>query len=365
MTQTMTLLTTKRVARLPELTLISGESLLDVPIGFETYGRLNSARDNAVLVCHYFSGTSHAAGRYHASEPIAGWWDAVIGPGKAVDTDRWFVVAIDALGCIRTDAPHGVTAGPACIAGATGKPYGPDFPNIDIADMVSAQRQVLDQLGVGKLAAILGPSLGAMQALEWSVRRPDEVARVVACIGLTALDAREHGLYHAMESAIRLDPLFNHGHYLPDAPPLRGLAIAVELMLMLAGGREVAGAPDKNDAGTFEAWLARETQSRALGCDANAMIAMLRTNTRWRLGGVPLAEAANRIQARLLLLPSQDDALLPPANYHAPLASALAASGVDYAVQMLPPGYGHLGGLYHIGDAASAIRQCLETPRDN
>jgi homoserine O-acetyltransferase len=362
MTHTMTFLTTKQTARLPELQLVSGLTLFDVPVGFETYGELSSLCDNAVLICHYFSGCSHAAGRYHAEEPVPGWWDSVIGPGKAVDTNRWFVIAIDALGCIRTDAPHGVTAGPALLNPATGRVYGPDFPAIDIADMVNAQRQVLDQLGVGKLAAVLGPSLGAMQALEWSVQRPSEVARVVAAIGLTSLDAREHGLYHAMESAIRLDPLFKGGYYPPEAPPTRGLAIAVELMLMLASGRNVVGAPDNRNADEFEAWLEQQTQARANACDANAMIALLKTNRRWLLGGLPLCEAVKLIEARVLLLPALDDALLPPQTYHEPFARALETHGADVTVHMLPAGFGHLGGLFHIGDAALAIQNCLETP---
>ncbi|MFP5502998.1 MAG: alpha/beta fold hydrolase, partial [Candidatus Sericytochromatia bacterium] len=171
-------LVTKRVAHLPALALRCGETLSGVTIGYETYGRLNDARDNVVLVCHHFSGASNAAGRYREDDP-PGWWDAVIGPGKAIDTDRYFVVAIDALGCVRLDAPHGVTTHAASLDPRTGRPYGPGFPAIAIADMVAAQRLVLDQLGIERLAAVAGPSLGAMQALAWATERPEEVDRVI------------------------------------------------------------------------------------------------------------------------------------------------------------------------------------------
>ena len=359
---TTALLTSKRVARVVSLPLSAGGQLVDCPIGYETYGRLAPAGDNAVLVCHFFSGSSHAAGRYTPDDAAAGWWDAVIGPGKAIDTDRWFVVAIDALGCVRVDAPHGVTASPAMLDPMTGQRYGPDFPAIAIADMVTAQRLVLDQLKVGKLAAVVGPSLGAMQALEWAVRRPHDVARVVAAIGLTGMHQREHALYHAMAAAIRLDPLFNGGRYAQSAPPVTGVAIAVELMLTLSGGTAIAGAPPRDAVDEFEAWLSRETLSRAKACDANALIAMLRTNTRWRLGDMPLEQAAAAIRARMLLLPSEDDGLLPPTTYHTPFAEALQRAGADVTVDWLPAGYGHLGGLFNIAHAAPAIRACLEMP---
>ena len=365
------LLTTKRVHHLSELTLASGRTLRDVRLGFETYGRLNAARDNAVLICHYFSGCSHAAGRYASTDPVPGWWDAVIGPGKAIDTDRYFVVAIDALGCVRQDAPHGVTTGPASPDPATGAPYGPDFPDLVVADMVESQRRVLDALGVDRLAAVAGPSLGAMQALEWAATRPQDVDRVIAAIAPAELKAKEMGLYRVMEDAIRLDPRFRNGRYAPEEPPLDGLAIALKLMMLLAGGREaldrLAGRRPSSDPGAewaIEAHLERETRERARTIDANAWIAMLRTNLRWDLGRgrESAAEAIARLNARVLLLPGAGDELLPPASYHDPLEASLRLAGADGSVQGLSATHGHLAGLAEIGAAADAIRLCLETP---
>lgn len=364
------LLTTKRVHRLPELTLESGEVLRDVAIGYETYGTLNAQRDNAVLVCHFFSGTSHAAGRYQSDDALPGWWDAVIGPGKAIDTDRYFVVAIDALGCVRTDAPHGVTTAPFSLNPATGRPYGPDFPAVSAWDWVASQRLVLDALGVDRLAAVAGPSLGAIQAFAWAVARPQDVDRVIAAIGPAEFQAREIALYHAMEDAIRLDPKFQGGRYAPDAPPTDGLALAVKLMMLTSGGRDELNSRlgrRRADAGAewaAEAWLVREAPMRTTIVDANAWIAMLRTNMRWHLGRdeESLDAALARVKARVLLLPSLGDELLPMSHYHAPVESALRRAGVEVASHPLPAMHGHRAALADIAHAADAIRTCLDTP---
>lgn len=365
------LLTTKRVQRLGELPLACGRTLSDVTIGYETYGRLNANRDNAVLVCHHFSGSSHAAGRYDAADEAPGWWDAVIGPGKAIDTDRWFVVAVDALGCVRRDRPHGVTTSAMSPDPDTGRPYGPDFPAIVPADMVESQRRVLDALGIGRLAAVAGPSLGAVQAFAWADRYPQDVDRVIAAIGPTELHAKEIGLYRVMEDAIRLDPQFQAGRYNPEDPPLNGLAVALKLMILLAGGREAlmrawgrAPADGEGVEWALEAWLDQEARERARTVDANAWIAMLRANMRWDLlaGRESLESVVAGWPSRVLLLPAVADELIVPGAYHAPLELALTATGADLTVQVLPATHGHLAGLADIASAADAIRACLESP---
>lgn len=372
------LLTTKQVATIPELTLACGERLREVSVGFETYGTLNDARDNAVLICHFFSGHSHAAGRYDLQDQEAGWWDAVIGPGKAIDTDRFFVVAIDAIGCVRTDAPHGVTTSAASLEPSTGEPYGPAFPPIAMADAVAAQRHVLSQLGIQRLAAVAGPSLGAMQALEWAVSRPTEVDRVIAAIGLAEFQPREIGLYRVMMDAVRLDPRFQGGRYERDNPPLDGLATSIKLMLLLSSGRETLGERfgrafaddecdphlDRTAEWAVEAWLETEARKRAAACDANAWIAMLRANMRWDLSRAhgSLEAAIARIRARVLLIPGEGDELAHLPSYHLPVVQALEAAGADYAVAPLPAKRGHLAGLADIAEAEGAIRACLETP---
>src|SRR5262245_36047608 len=168
------------------LVLDSGRTLHPVRVAYETYGRLSSARDNAILVCHALSGDAHAAG-FSKTPPAEstrdgfgaedrdgtagrglGWWDGMIGPGKAFDTDRFFVVSTNLLGGCRG------TTGPSSIDPATGKPYGSDFPVITVADMVRTERALLDQLGIRRLAAVAGGSLGGMQALEWAILYPGD-----------------------------------------------------------------------------------------------------------------------------------------------------------------------------------------------
>lgn len=372
------LLTTKQIATLESLPLDGGGELRQVQVGYETYGRLNAAADNVVLICHFFSGTSHAAGRYHPDESQSGWWDAIIGPSKAIDTDKWFVVSMDVLGCVRKDAPHGVTTGPASLNPATGRPYGPELPPLTIADSVRAQRMVLDQLGVGRLAAVAGPSLGGMQALEWAVGRPDEVDRAIVAVSLAEFQAREMGLYRVMQDAIMLDPAFRGGHYDPQHPPVHGLGIAAKLMALLGSGRDAlrevpgrAWADSEHDprraAGAswaVESWLDAAADAKVATCDANAWLAMLRTNMSWDLGAAhgSLEGALARIQARVLLLPGSGDELVHGPSYHDTMVRALASAGADYELCPLPPFNGHLAAIQDIAHAADAIRTCLERP---
>lgn len=365
----------KRHARLDQLPLRSGSILRDVTLGYETYGQLNEAGDNAVLICHHFSGHSHAAGRYAATDAEPGWWDAIIGPGKAIDTERYFVIASDALGCVRIDAPHGLTTSPASIDPATGTPYGPDFPALDVRDSVLAQRLLLKQLGVNRLAAVAGPSYGGMQALCWAATFPDMVERCIVAIGLAEFRAREMALYHAMEQAIRLDPKFAGGRYDPQDPPLDGLAIAIELMIIASSGTEdlharfgrERAAGDTAQEWAIETWLDHEPRKRARLCDANAWITMLRTNMRWDLavGQDSLSSALCDVSAQILLIPGSGDQLVHGASYHDPLVAALEKAGASFSVHPLSAAAGHLAGLSAIGEASEAIRACLDTPSQN
>ncbi|MGB8956003.1 MAG: alpha/beta fold hydrolase [Tumebacillaceae bacterium] len=148
---------------------------LPVEIGYETYGTLNEDRSNAILLCHYFSGTSHAGGE-------GGWWESLIGPGKAFDTDRYFIVASDVISNLHPYSPNVITTGPATINPLTGEPYGLSFPQVTIRDFVHMQRQLLQSHGIENLHCVAGPSMGGMQALTWAVEYPDAVRKVIAVI---------------------------------------------------------------------------------------------------------------------------------------------------------------------------------------
>src|SRR5437879_10598690 len=167
----------KRSFTLSQYTSVGGKPIKNVRVGYETYGTLNAAGDNAVFVPHFFSGTSHAAGRYKADDKAAGYWDAIIGPGKAIDTDKYFVVSADALVNLNVKNPMVGTAGPATINPDTGKPYGSAFPVVAMRDSVRVHKALADSLGVKKLMAVAGASGGSIQAMDWTADYPDFVER--------------------------------------------------------------------------------------------------------------------------------------------------------------------------------------------
>ena len=202
-----------------EFALELGGTLPGVTIAYETYGQLNAAKDNAVLICHAISGDSHVA--QHDAEDDAGWWDIMVGSGKPIDTDRAFVVCPNLLGGCRG------TTGPGSINPATNKPYGRDFPTITIGDMVEAQRRLLERLGIGKLLAVVGGSVGGHQALTWATRHPDSVQAVVALATSPRLTSQALAFDVVGRNAIRRDPNYCDGQYYgKERGPEVGLAIA-------------------------------------------------------------------------------------------------------------------------------------------
>src|SRR6266700_4586322 len=225
---------------LPEpVRLDCGRELHPVRVAYETYGALSSRRDNVILVCHALSGDAHAAGfaktppqestrdgfgatdRDGAAGKGLGWWDGMIGPGKAFDTDRFYVVATNLLGGCRG------TTGPSSIDPVTGRPYGSDFPVITVADMVRTERAFLNELGIERLAAVAGGSLGGMQALEWAILFPDQVDAIVAIASTHALHPQGVAWNAIARDAIMRDPSWQGGHYYgTGTAPDAGLGVA-------------------------------------------------------------------------------------------------------------------------------------------
>ena len=195
------------------LVLDSGATLAHVEVAYETWGTLSPARDNAIFIAHALTGDSHAAGE-------GGWWDTMVGPGKPVDTDRFFVICPNLLGGCRG------TTGPSSIDPATGEPYGLDFPLISIRDMVNVHRRLLRHLGAERLLAIVGGSLGGMQALQWALDAPAEVAHLAVIAASSRLSAQNIAFSAVARSAIMRDPHFNDGRVHEGEGPRTGLAIA-------------------------------------------------------------------------------------------------------------------------------------------
>jgi homoserine O-acetyltransferase len=207
------------------LPLQSGASLRDYSLSFETYGTLNADRSNAVLVCHALNASHHVAGVYAGQDKSEGWWDNMIGPGKPVDTDRFFVIGVNNLGsCFGSTGP--MHPNPDAPAGS-GRVYGADFPVVTVEDWVDAQARLLDALGIQTLAAVLGGSLGGMQALSWTLQYPARVRHAVVVASAPNLTAENIAFNEVARRAIVTDPDFHGGHfYEHDTVPKRGLRIA-------------------------------------------------------------------------------------------------------------------------------------------
>jgi homoserine O-acetyltransferase len=203
------------------LPLRNGTALRDYWLTYETYGTLNAARSNAVLVCHALNASHHVAGNYAGIDNSEGWWDNLVGPGKPLDTDRFFVIGINNPGSC-----FGST-GPMHVNPATGRPYGADFPVLTVEDWVDAQLRLIHQLGIEQLAAVIGGSLGGMQALDWSVRYPGRLRHCIAIASAPNLSAQNIAFNEVARRAIVTDPEFHGGHYYEHGVvPKHGLRVA-------------------------------------------------------------------------------------------------------------------------------------------
>ncbi|GAB3312043.1 homoserine O-acetyltransferase [Haliea atlantica] len=203
------------------LTLACGRVLPRYQLIYETYGTLNAEASNAVLICHALSGHHHAAGYHSDEDRKPGWWEACIGPGKPIDTNRFFVVSLNNLG-----GCHGST-GPASINPETGEPWGPDFPPLRVRDWVHSQARLADRLGIHTWAAVIGGSLGGMQAMRWALEYPDRVRHCVVIASAMRLSAQNIAFNEIARQAIQSDPDYAEGHYLKaDKVPARGLSLA-------------------------------------------------------------------------------------------------------------------------------------------
>ena len=216
------MIVTPQKARFTEpLKLTGGAVLPEFEIAYETYGELNAARSNAVLVCHALNASHHVAGTYAGEPDNVGWWDNMVGPGKPLDTNRFFVVGNNYIGSC-----FGST-GPTSVNPATGKPWGADFPVVTVEDWVAAQARLADHLGIERFAAVMGGSLGAMQALQWTLSYPERVRHSIVIAATPRLSAQNIAFNEVARQAIMTDPDFHGGHYYEKGVvPRRGLRLA-------------------------------------------------------------------------------------------------------------------------------------------
>jgi homoserine O-acetyltransferase len=347
-----------------------GRELHPVRVAYETYGTLSPKRDNVILVCHALSGDAHAAGSSTAQPEAStrdgfaaedrdgtagqalGWWDGMIGPGKAFDTDQFFVVSTNLLGGCRG------TTGPSSTDPATGRPYGPDFPVLTVADMVRTERAFLDALGIERLAAVAGGSLGGMQALEWAILYPDQVDAIVVIASTHALHPQGMAWNAIARESIMRDPDWQGGRYYgtgraPDAG--MGVARMVGHVTYLSApalrdkfGRRLQFADDIRYTITepefeVESYLRHQADSFVKRFDANTYLTMSRALTYFDLArqyGGSLERALESVMARTLLITFSSDWLYPPSASEE-IDEALRALGKPTELHLIEAPYGH------------------------
>jgi homoserine O-acetyltransferase len=357
---------------LPEpVRLDCGRELHPVRVAYETYGSLSPQRDNVILVCHALSGDAHAAGysttpatestrdgfaatdRDGTSGQALGWWDGMIGPGKAFDTSRYFVIATNLLGGCRG------TTGPSSADPATGRPYGTDFPVITVADMVRTERAFLDALGIERLAAVAGGSLGGMQAFEWAIQYPDQVDAVVSIASTHALHPQGLAWNAIAREAIMRDPAWQGGHYYGTGrAPEAGLGVArmVGHVTYLSGealdtkfGRRLQSSDDIRYTLTepefqVESYLRHQASSFVRRFDANTYLYTSRALTYFDLarqhGSGSLTQALKGVAARTLLIAFSSDWLYPPSGSEE-IAGALRILDKPVEFEVIDAPYGH------------------------
>ena len=363
------LITEKKFFTLPQYTTAAGKTIKNVRVGYETYGKLNATGDNAVFVAHFFSGTSHAAGRYKADEKVAGYWDAIIGAGKAIDTDRYFVVSADTLANLNVKSPTVGTTGPASINPDTGKPYGSTFPVVSMKDFVRVHKALIDSLGITKLQAVAGASGGSIQAMEWAAEYPQLVERVIHVIG-PGLDIHPYviGLLDLWMMPIKLDPNWKGGDYFGGPEPLEGVAQSLKTVTLTAlhfsWAEKVHGykwaaegrSPHDSMANLFaiEDSLYKTGVARASATDAAHFVWMAKANQLYNL-----EKEQARIRAKVLFLPAKTDLVFPP-ELSRRAAEKLKAQGNHVEVYEIEGTSGHLDGLFSIAKVGDRIKAFLE-----
>ena len=368
-----TMLVEKQHFTTKDFTTVSGVTLEQVDIGWESYGKLNANKDNVILITHYFSGTSHAAGKYKADDALPGYWDAIIGPGKAIDTNKYYVISSDTLVNANWHDENVITTGPASTNPKTGKPYGLDFPVVTITDFVNVQKRLLDSLGITKLHAVMGASMGSFQALEWATRYPDKVERLIHVIGAATMDAWTVAALEKWALPIRLDKNWQQGNYYGKERPLDGLAATMLNITQDAMHPIIYNAsfPDFNvlDEGALKdirtlpklnQVLAQRAMARAKTQDANHVLYLVRASQLFTAGmQSDLTTALKNVSAKTLLLPATNDLLLRPENMRT-VFDTMKAAGKDVEISEIEGGWGHLDGIFSIAPKAQLISEFLE-----
>lgn len=365
----------KQVYELPLLTTVGGEKIKNIKVGYETYGQLNEKGDNAILICHFFSGTSHAAGKYTPNDAGPGYWDSIIGPGKPLDTNKYFIVSSDSLVNLNVKDPNVTTTGPASINPDTGKPYGMSFPILNTQDLIHVQKELSTSLGIKKFAAVAGLSMGSYQALDWAASYPNMVERVIAVIpGGLESNAFTIETAQMWANPILLDANWNRGNYYDsNDKPIRGLENALQLTTINSRnpgwaerlfGRKFTIAdksPEQSWDNTFaiQDAITKAGAGRAKISDANHFLYLTKIIQLYRIGNAnTVEEGIKPIKAKVMFVPASSDVLFFP-SYSKNASEILKKNGIKSEIVEIPGDGGHIDGITDIARVGENIRTFL------
>lgn len=365
------LMVTKQRFSLENYKTFGGKNIAQVNVGWEAYGSLNEDKSNVVLITHFFSGNSHAAGKYNETDAIPGYWDSIIGPGKAIDTNKYYVISSDTLVNASAFDKNVITTGPATIDPNTGKPYGLTFPVVTIRDFVNVQKALLESLGIKKLHAVVGASMGSLQAIEWSVAYPDMVQRMISVIGASEMDAWLVAGLESWAAPIKQDPNWNGGDYYHREAPKKGLQLSLASITQDAMHPAIFNASNPNHQAINKAalndinanfpvvdWLYAAAGAKVNIIDANHILYLVRANQLFIAGhNNDLAGSLKKITAKTLFLPAANDLVLFPSM--AKKAHDLIGEQSQY--EEINGMWGHLDGLFSISSKAKTISDFLGT----
>ncbi len=350
-----------------EMELECGKKLGPITLAYETYGTLNEDKSNAILIFHALSGDAHVAGRHQPTDRKPGWWDNMVGPGKAFDTARYYVVCINVIGGC------GGSTGPCSIDPATNKSYGLRFPVVTIKDMVRAQKVLIDHLGISQLLCVVGGSMGGMQTLQWAVSYPESVKTVIP-VATTARQSAQAIAFDAVgRHAIMADPNWKDGNYCDSgSSPDAGLAIArmighitylSDASMRRKFGRDLVGDQSYGFGADFqvESYLNYQGGSFVKRFDANSYLYITKALDYFDLadeGGGDLVEAFRRTQAKFLVVSFTSDWLFP--SYQSKeMVSALRKAGKDVSYVEISSDYGHDAFLLEVESLSKLITNFL------
>jgi homoserine O-acetyltransferase/O-succinyltransferase len=352
-----------------ELALESGQKLGPITIAYETYGELNSSCSNAILVLHAFSGDAHAAG-YHKGAKKSGWWDMMIGPGKALDTDKYFVICSNVIGGCQG------STGPGSINPESGRPYALDFPIITIADMVNAQRILIDYLGIDRLLCVVGGSMGGMQALQWVASYPERIRSAIPIATTLKHSPQQIAFNEVGRQAVMSDPDWNKGSYYDSAGPEHGLAIARmigHITYMSDKSMEAKFSrklreknPDYKFESDFEVggYLKYKGDRFVERFDANSYLYITKALDSFDLSGPALIPTGKKIDVRFLVIAFKSDWLYP-AYQSREIIRQLKMRFVDATYMEIKSTYGHDAFLLEADEESLLIRPFLARVFEN